>query len=114
MSGVPVDPRVFNISIPEVCDHFYVMFSDGRRLTLPLSFYPELKQATNVQCNNWYLIMEGKSVRWPDINFQLSDREMLIPVISKEEWRSILVKELVELSNIIQKKIEDGERNIYI
>jgi hypothetical protein len=49
-----------------------VTLSDGRRLSLPLDWYPRLKHGTPAERNNWRLIGRGEGVHWPDLDEDLS------------------------------------------
>jgi hypothetical protein len=41
---------------------------DGRRLIVPLSGYPRLQHATELERKNWQLLGEGYAVEWPDVD----------------------------------------------
>ncbi len=49
-----------------------ITLSDGRRLSLPLAWYPRLKHGTPAERNNWRLIGRGEGVHWPDLDEDLS------------------------------------------
>src|SRR5690242_12178568 len=57
-----------------VCDeaNLTVHLSDGRRLVLPLDWYPRLKHGTPSERNNWRLIGGGEGIHWPDLDEDLS------------------------------------------
>lgn len=49
-----------------------ISLSDGRRLSLPLEWYPRLKHGTPAERNNWRVIGRGEGVHWPDLDEDLS------------------------------------------
>ena len=44
------------------------MLSDGRTISIPLTWYPRLAEATLSERNNWRLIVRGEGVHWPDLD----------------------------------------------
>jgi hypothetical protein len=48
------------------------MLSDGRTISIPLSWYPRLAEATPSERNNWRLIGRGEGVHWPDLDEDVS------------------------------------------
>jgi hypothetical protein len=57
-----------------VCDetNLSVQLVDGRRLTLPLDWYPRLKHGSPAERNHWRLIGGGEGIHWPDLDEDLS------------------------------------------
>lgn len=47
---------------------------DGRIISVPLSWYPPLLQASPEQRDNWRLIGRGVGIHWPDLDEDLSVR----------------------------------------
>lgn len=72
MSTSPVspDPRVISLSIDE--DELTVDLADGRRVSVPLAWFPRLLHATPTQRSNWRLIGDGEGIHWPDLDEDLS------------------------------------------
>jgi hypothetical protein len=54
------------------------VFSDGRRISLPLDWSWRLERATPAQRARWELIGGGEGVRWPDIDEDLSARGFFV------------------------------------
>ena len=70
-SSVPkTDPRIQNVEIRE--DTLTVDLTDGRRLTVPLTWFPRLLRATEEQRRNWELLGDGEGIHWPEIDEDLS------------------------------------------
>ena len=66
-----------------------VSLSDGRRLILPLDWYPRLLHGTPAERNNWRLVADGVGIHWPDLDEDLSVEAFLAGRRSIESPRSI-------------------------
>ena len=62
--------------------------SDGRTISVPLSWYPRLVHATPEERNNWELIGTGEGIHWPDLDEDLSVEGFLAGRKSGESPRS--------------------------
>ena len=51
-----------------VADAFIVHLQDGRSLSVPIEWFPSLRDATPQQRNNWRLIGPGIGIHWSDID----------------------------------------------
>jgi len=49
-----------------------VSLADGRRIAVPLSWYPRLAAASAEQLARWELPGRGEGIRWPDLDEDLS------------------------------------------
>ncbi len=49
-----------------------VELRDGRTISIPLSWYPRLVEATEKERLNWRLIGEGYGIHWKDIDEDIS------------------------------------------
>lgn len=58
-------------------DELEVWLTDGRRLAVPLVWYPRLLAATPAQRQNWQLLGDGEGIRWPEIDEDLSVEGLL-------------------------------------
>ena len=54
-----------------------VQSAGGRAVSVPLEWYPKLRQATIEQRENWRLIGKGVGVHWPDLDEDLSVEGLL-------------------------------------
>jgi len=57
--------------------HLHVELADGRIISTPMSWYPELQRATVEQIANYNLICSNTGIEWPDIDYHLSIESML-------------------------------------
>ena len=63
-------PRAREISISE--DELTALLADGRKISVPLVWFPRLLHATTDQRRNLELLGEGEGIHWPDIDEGLS------------------------------------------
>lgn len=54
-----------------------IELNDGRIISTPLEWYPELYAATVRQLKNYTLICRGTGIEWPDLDYHLSVGSML-------------------------------------
>jgi len=67
--------RVADVSFTE--DALSVSLRDGRKISVPLTWYPKLLHATPEQRNNWKVAGAGYGIHWPDIDEDLSTEGLL-------------------------------------
>ena len=53
-------------------DELTVYLEDGRRLSVPLAWYPRLLHATEAQRTNWRMLGKGLGFAWPELDEHLS------------------------------------------
>ena len=53
-------------------DVFVVHLEDGRSLTVPIEWFPHLRDATPAQRAEWELIGPGSGIHWPDLDEDIS------------------------------------------
>ena len=53
-------------------DELIVSLVDGRRVSVPLAWFPRLLHATPAQRSNWQLLGDGEGIHWPDVDEDLS------------------------------------------
>ena len=70
-------------------DTLSVDLSDGRTVSVPLSWYPRLVYATQEERNNWRTIGNGHGIHWEDIDEDISVEGLLIGKPSKESQISL-------------------------
>ncbi len=68
-------PEAMNVSVTD--DALAVQLSDGRDISVPLSWYPRLVHATQIERDHWELIGGGQGIHWPDLDEDISV-EMLL------------------------------------
>jgi hypothetical protein len=53
-------------------DTLVVRLEDGRSLTVPLEWFPRLRNASPEQRDGWELIGRGVGIRWPTLDEDIS------------------------------------------
>jgi len=64
--------RVFATDVRCEGDLLRVRLSDGREVSVPLEWFPRLRDATEEQRANWRLIGRGIGIHWEDIDEDIS------------------------------------------
>jgi hypothetical protein len=68
-------PNIENLAVTE--DTLTVELSDGRTLSVPLSWYPRLAFASQPERHNWRLIGKGQGIHWEDLDEDISVEGLL-------------------------------------
>jgi len=72
MSSSVVDPRPLAREV-EVTEHeLRVVLVDGRRLAVPLAWFPRLRSASPAARRHWELLGDGEGIHWPEADEDLS------------------------------------------
>ena len=74
-SGPSIDPRAVRVTVSE--DELSVDLADGRRLSVPLAWFPRLLHATPEQHRNWRLLGDGQGINWSDLDEDVSVEGLL-------------------------------------
>jgi hypothetical protein len=56
------------VSVQVAADELQVRLEDGRRIMVPVAWFPRLAAATAEQANHWELTGRGIGIYWPDID----------------------------------------------
>ena len=54
-----------------------VTLADGRRVAVPLAWFPKLLHAKQSQRENWRLVGDGQGIHWSDLDEDLSVKGLL-------------------------------------
>ena len=54
-----------------------VFLEDGRELSIPLEWFPRLRNATAKQLKNWRFIGNGEGIHWDEIDEDVSVENLL-------------------------------------
>ena len=55
----------------------HIRLLDGREISIPLAWFPKLRDATPEQRNKWRLIVRGIGIHWEDIDEDISIGSLL-------------------------------------
>lgn len=69
-SVVEANPRAQDVSVSD--DELTIALADGRRISVPLAWFPRLLHASPTQRSNWELLGDGEGIHWPEIDEDLS------------------------------------------
>ncbi len=58
-------------------DMIHVLLLDGREISVPLEWFPTLREATDKQRGNWRLIGSGVGIHWDDLDEDISVEGLL-------------------------------------
>jgi len=67
---IEIRPKAREVSVGD--DELTVLLADGRRISVPLAWFPRLLHATADQRRNFELLGDGEGIHWPDIDQDLS------------------------------------------
>jgi hypothetical protein len=73
--AVSAEPKIKEVSISE--DSITTSLTDGRTVSVPLSWSWRLSEATPEQRGRFEILGSGQGVRWPDLDEDISVEGML-------------------------------------
>jgi hypothetical protein len=73
--ALQADERVAEVEVND--DVLSVLLMDGRKISVPLVWYPRLLAANRSQRLNWKIAGGGYGIHWPDIDEDLSTEGLL-------------------------------------
>jgi len=73
--ALAADERVKEVFVSE--DSLSATLMDGRTITVPLTWYPRLLNASPQQRQRWEICGGGYGIHWPDIDEDLSTEGLL-------------------------------------
>jgi hypothetical protein len=77
MTSSAADVAPCAVSVECTDDELRVVLDDGRKLSVPLAWFPRLQAATAEQRAAWGLIGRGEGIRWEPLDEDLSVRGLL-------------------------------------
>ena len=83
--------RTADVTIQDVGttdENICVSLSDGRTVTVPISWYPRLSHASPEHRAKWELIGHGHGIHWPELDEDVSVENILLGQPSGEGPRS--------------------------
>ena len=69
------EPLAIGLEVTD--DELIVSLADGRKLSVPIAWYPRLANASREQRRKWEIIGPGVGFHWPDVDEDLSVEGML-------------------------------------
>jgi hypothetical protein len=74
-SAIRVEPRAVEVTCSS--DALHVRLADGREITVPLEWFPRLRDASREQCARYRLIGGGVGIHWTDLDEDISVEGLL-------------------------------------
>ncbi len=81
ISKIDGEPLATNVELSETM--LKVVLDDGRELSVPIEWFPRLRDATPKQRSNWRFIGRGEGIHWPDIDEDVSVAGLLRGRVSR-------------------------------
>ncbi len=89
MTTLAIDIRmasVQNVTVTE--DSLTVDLSDGRTVSVPLTWFPRLLHGTPEERKNWRLIGDGEGIHWHNLDEDISVENLILGKPSGESQKS--------------------------
>lgn len=87
MSSLVAEIRAQSVTITD--DVLSVDLSDGRSISVPLSWYPRLNHATLSERGNWRWIGDREGIHWPELDEDISIENLVFGKPSGESQESL-------------------------
>lgn len=68
-------PRAASVAFTD--DEICLVLQDGRKLSVPLAWFPRLADASRDELNHFELIGDGEGIHWPDVDEDISVEGLL-------------------------------------
>ena len=78
MATLAVEPHPLAHNVMCAEDVLTVDLLDGRTITVPVSWFPTLSNASQSQREKWEILGDGEGIYWPEIDEDLSVSSLLI------------------------------------
>jgi len=85
--ALETDPTAVNVTVTE--DDLMVDLVDGRRIIVPLAWYPRLMYATAAERRNFQLLGDGYAIEFPDLDEHIGIEGLLAGRHSGESQKSL-------------------------
>lgn len=72
MSTLAVETHPLAQHVEFTDDDLIVSLVDGRKIAVPLVWFPRLSEATKSQLENYELLGDGEGIHWPEIDEDVS------------------------------------------
>lgn len=77
MSISTINKSKFAVELSFSKDKMIVFLEDGRELSVPLEWFPKLKNATLEQLKKWRFIGNGEGIHWEELDEDISVEKLL-------------------------------------
>ena len=87
ISLAPETIDAFDVQVKD--DSLSVELADGRKISVPLGWYPRLAHATPAERADWKLIGSGSGIHWPAVDEDVSIAGLVAGRASAESQASL-------------------------
>ena len=81
-----VEAKALDVQVTDDC--LSVDLSDGRTISVPLTWYPRLFHGTDAERKKWRFIGDKEGIHWPDLDEDISVENLLLGKPSSESQAS--------------------------
>ena len=89
MSTLVLETEPLAKSVAVTDEELTVDLTDGRRIMVPLAWYPRLLNASPAERQNWRLLGDGYAMEWPDLDEHIGVEGILAGRLSGESRQSL-------------------------
>ncbi len=73
--SITTHPRAIAVKTSRLFIH--ILLQDGRKLSVPLHWFPKLSHTTPEKRNNAQIICNGTGIHWPDVDEDISVTKLI-------------------------------------
>ncbi|HLO31672.1 MAG TPA: DUF2442 domain-containing protein [Anaerolineales bacterium] len=85
--ALEIEPIAVNVTVTE--DDLMVDLTDGRRIIVPIAWYPRLMYSTLAERQNWQLLGDGYAIEFSDLDEHIGVEGLLAGRHSGESQKSL-------------------------
>ena len=89
MTTLMLEVEPIAVEIAVTADDLSVRLVDGRRIVVPLAWYPRLLYASDTERQHWRLLGDGYAIEWPDLDEHIGVEGLLAGRSSGESKKSL-------------------------
>jgi len=89
MTTLALETEPIAVSVTVTEDDLMVDLTDGRRIIVPLAWYPRLMYATDAERQKWQLLGDGYAIEFPDLDEHIGVEGLLAGRHSGESQKSL-------------------------
>jgi hypothetical protein len=89
MSTLVLETEPIAVQVAITDEELIVDLTDGRRMMVPLAWYPRLLLASPAERQNFQLLGDGYAIEWPDLDEHIGIEGMLAGRHSGESHKSL-------------------------
>jgi hypothetical protein len=102
MSTLEIQFEPLAVAVSTTTNALRVVLADGRELSVPLAWFPRLKNATEKQRSQWRLIGGGIGIHWPLVDEDISVESLLArPQLARRSG-------IISLTEMEKRAIREG------